>query len=142
MSAMRGTFREENWNAERRGEGTSRLETRLDGDAQREAEGDDPHWLAAKADGGVEVKSGEIDGSQLERPGQVGETDLERLRRLRLAELKAAGKQRHAWIAKGHGKYWQLEDEAAFLLRRLPTLHFLPTCHTQFSPCIRVMCLS
>ena len=37
MSAMRGTFREENWNAERRGEGTSRLEPRLDGAAQREA---------------------------------------------------------------------------------------------------------
>jgi len=114
LGAMRdAATREDTYTAEQRGEATSRIETRLDGEAHAE-EGDKDEWLAAGADGSVKVKSGPVTAAKLDIP-QDGDNEIDCLRKLRMAQLKGAAMQRQQWLSMGHGTYEQLEGEAKFL---------------------------
>ena len=104
-------LREDGKDAEQRGEGTSRLETRLEADAAR-AESSGNEWLAACADGSVSLMEGEPNAAALTGPG---ETDLDKLRNLRIAQMKARASARQAWLARGHGAYATLDGDAAFI---------------------------
>lgn len=110
--SIAGALREETWDADRRGEGTSRIETRLDGEAQARDKADESEWLAATADGGVAVMPGEPNAAALAQPG---ETEFDALRKLRLAHMKARAAERQAWLQKGHGAYAELTNDAHFL---------------------------
>jgi len=127
---------EDGYNASRRGEGTSRFETHLESTmegfhaedhpelvgmiktAQEGAEAAEEElqqkWLAAQADGSVKIMDGEPDFAKLVVPRDA-DNEIDALRKLRLAQMKGKANARQAWLAKGHGKYVQLEQESSFL---------------------------
>lgn len=104
-------LREDGKDAAQRGEGTSRLETRLENDAAR-AESSGNEWLAACADGSVSLMEGEPNAAALVKPG---ETELDKLRQVRIAQMKARASERQAWLARGHGAYASIDGDAAFI---------------------------
>jgi len=112
-----GMYSEDNWTASQRMESTSRLETKLDNETARE-EGADQGWLAAGADGGVRHMQGQPDAAALESAGP-GDSEIDVLRKNRIAQMKARAQLRSAWLAKGHGVYAALSGEGA-LLSELP----------------------
>ena len=129
---------EDLYDAHTRGEGTSRLESRLEstmegmhaedhpelvqtiktaqeGAMQQAEEVEDARkeWLAARPDGGVDRHQGEVDVRKIIPGGNDNEIDA--LRKLRLAQMQGRAAERKMWIAKGHGKYVKLEQESSFL---------------------------
>lgn len=115
MGQMRdAATREDTYTSEQRGEHTSKLETRLDGEAKEEDGSPDDQWLAAGADGSVKVKSGPVTTAKLDIP-QDGDNEIDCLRKLRLAQMKGDALRRQHWLSLGHGAYEQLENEAKFL---------------------------
>ena len=129
---------EDKYDAMMRGENTSRLESRLESQmegmhaedhpelvqtiktaqegAQQQieaAEKEHSEWLAARVDGGVDRHQGEVDVRKIVPASADNEIDS--LRKLRLAQMKGRAAERQAWLAKGHGAYVQLEQEASFL---------------------------
>ncbi len=128
---------EDGYDASRRGEHTSRLETRLDADAAKGPAADGGQqgvgWLAARRDGSVAQMEGEVDASKLERAGAAAsyaepENEIDRLRKNRLAQLKSRAAARQSWVALGHGKYVELESEASFLQANASGLHARLVC--------------
>eukprot|EP00316_Scyphosphaera_apsteinii_P010009 CAMPEP_0119308570 /NCGR_PEP_ID=MMETSP1333-20130426/11538_1 /TAXON_ID=418940 /ORGANISM="Scyphosphaera apsteinii, Strain RCC1455" /LENGTH=249 /DNA_ID=CAMNT_0007312377 /DNA_START=20 /DNA_END=769 /DNA_ORIENTATION=- len=105
--------REDTWDPKRRGEDTSKIETRWAKENADEV-GTGQEWLAATADGNVKVMPGEPNAAALDR-GTPGETELDRLRRLRMAQMKQRAAERQQWLKKGHGQYAELASEAVFL---------------------------
>jgi hypothetical protein len=112
-----GMYSEDNWTAEQRMEQTSRIETRMENDEKREA-GEGDGWLAAGRNGDVRYMKGEPNAAAISGEG-TGENEIEALRRNRLAQMKARAEQRKQWMARGHGAYVSLADEAE-LLSKLP----------------------
>ena len=133
-------FGEDGYGANRRGEGTSRIETRLDSAAEAMAKTelhaeDNPQlvgmiksaeaaeaaaaeevekeWLAAKADGTVARMQGEVDVAKI--VPQATDNEIEALRKLRLAQMKGRAVERQSWLSRGHGTYEKLEQESSFL---------------------------
>ena len=115
VNSILSCLNEDLWNSERRGEGTSKLEQRLDEENSAYEQGD---WLAATQDGGVKVMKGDPCAAAI-APSAPGETDIDQLRKLRIAQMKEQSAKKQMWLDKGHGGYYQLESEAAFL-QRLP----------------------
>ena len=127
---------EDKYDASRRGEGTSRMETKLDSlmeglhaedhpelvqtiktaqAAEEEAQEEvNKAWLAARADGSVARMEGEITAARLVTPAD-SDNDIEALRKLRLAQMRSRAEQRKLWLERGHGKYEQLQQESSFL---------------------------
>ena len=117
---------EDGYDAARRGEHTSRLETRLEAEA---ADSGEQQWLAAQADGSVAVHEGEPDAAKLGVPrAHEHENEIDRLRKLRLAQLKGRAAARQSWLALGHGKYVQLESEEQFVQANASGLHARLVC--------------
>lgn len=129
---------EDLYGANQRGEGTSRLESRLESQMegfhaednpelvqtiktaqgaaaqqQESAEKEHTEWLAARADGGVDKHEGEVEYRKI--VPQSEDNDIDALRKLRLAQMKGRAAARSSWIAKGHGGYAKLEQESSFL---------------------------
>ena len=144
MSSTDASNREDTFGAGRRGEDTSRLETRLESAMEGINEEDNPmlaksikaaqaagesakgEWLAACADGGVKKMQGEPDAAALLRPAPE-DNAIDALRKRRLAQMKARAAQKQAWLALGHGVYAPLADEADFL-KKIPD-HARAVCH-------------
>jgi hypothetical protein len=127
---------EDGYDAGRRGENTSRLETKLGSQMEglhaedhpelvgmiksaqqaqeTAAEEVEKEWLAAQADGTVARMKGEPDIAKLVVPTD-NENEIDALRKLRLAQMKGAAEERKRWLEMGHGKYDQLDREASFL---------------------------
>ena len=144
MSSTDASNREDTFGADRRGEDTSRLETRLESAMEGINEEDNPmlaksikaaqaadesakgEWLAACADGGVKKMQGEPDAAALLRPAPE-DNAIDALRKRRLAQMKARAAQKQAWLALGHGVYAPLADEADFL-KKIPD-HARAVCH-------------
>eukprot|EP00327_Prymnesium_parvum_P013091 CAMPEP_0184403538 /NCGR_PEP_ID=MMETSP0007-20130409/85467_1 /TAXON_ID=97485 /ORGANISM="Prymnesium parvum, Strain Texoma1" /LENGTH=243 /DNA_ID=CAMNT_0026759647 /DNA_START=59 /DNA_END=790 /DNA_ORIENTATION=- len=125
MGQMRDpATREDTYTAEQRGESTSRFETRLDADRAADAPGET--WFAAAADGGVNVHAGPVSAARLEMP-RDGDNEIDRLRKLRLAQMKADAAAKKEYLRLGHGAYAKLEDEAGFL--RAVAEHPRVVCH-------------
>ena len=126
---------EDNYDAARRGEATSVLDSRLESQmegmhaedhpelvqtiktaqegAAQQAEAEHTEWLAARADGGVDRHVGEVEYRKIVPVNEDNEIDA--LRKLRLAQMRGKAAERQAWIDKGHGKYVRLEQESSFL---------------------------
>jgi len=129
---------EDGYDASRRGESTSKMETRLESAMEGMHAEDHPElvatiksaqaaeevakeeveqaWLAAKADGSVAVMHGEITRAKLDSvTPDDADNDIEALRKLRLAQMRGRAEARQVWLDRGHGKYEQLEQESSFL---------------------------
>ena len=52
--------------------------------------------------------------SELHRLENLGEDDLEALRRKRLENMKKMNEQKKEWLTQGHGKYEELKEEKEF----------------------------
>ena len=130
---------EDDYSATRRGENTSRLESKFESSAmeglhaedhpelvktiktaqegaamqQEAAEREHTEWLAARPDGGVDVHSGEVDIKKI--VPQREDNEIDALRKLRLAQMKGRAAELSSWLAKGHGAYVKLEQESSFL---------------------------
>lgn len=115
---------EDDYDAVRRGEHTSRAETRLDEEAGSGV-GDDA-WLAAQADGSVAIKHGEA--GQFHAAPRAQDNAIDQLRKNRMAQLKSKAASKQSWLALGHGKYVELESEAAFLQASASGLHVRLVC--------------
>jgi len=70
-------------------------------------------YLAASADGSVRRMQG--DPSYAAMMPHVEDNTWDVLKKKRLAEMKLAAQQKHAWRELGHGTYARLESEARFL---------------------------
>jgi hypothetical protein len=114
-SLRQAANREDTYGSVQRGEDTSVLETRLDAETEQEADGDTEKWFAAGADGSVQVKTGPVSSAKLDAIPRAGDSEIDSLRKLRLAQMKGEAAQRQAWLDVGHGTYAQLKDEAQFL---------------------------
>ena len=126
---------EDNYDATRRGEDTSKLEARLESQMEGLHAEDHPQlvgmiksaqqaeeaaaeevqqeWLAAQADGTVKRMQGEVDVKKI--VPQESENEIDALRKLRLAQMKGAAEMRKRYLDNGHGVYEQLDREAKFL---------------------------
>ena len=126
---------EDNYDATRRGEHTSRQETKLESQMEGLHAEDHPElvgmiksaqeaedaaaeevqkeWLAAQQDGTVKRMKGEPDIAKL--VPKESENEIDALRKLRLAQMKGAAEARKRWLEMGHGIYEQLDREAKFL---------------------------
>ncbi|XP_037303069.1 thioredoxin domain-containing protein 9 [Manduca sexta] len=51
---------------------------------------------------------------ELERLETLDSTDLEAIRQQRIAEMKKRAKQKHEWLANGHGEYTEIDGEKEF----------------------------
>eukprot|EP00310_Coccolithus_braarudii_P024778 CAMPEP_0183358218 /NCGR_PEP_ID=MMETSP0164_2-20130417/48536_1 /TAXON_ID=221442 /ORGANISM="Coccolithus pelagicus ssp braarudi, Strain PLY182g" /LENGTH=257 /DNA_ID=CAMNT_0025532069 /DNA_START=19 /DNA_END=792 /DNA_ORIENTATION=+ len=112
VSALKSCLNEDTHDAERRGEGTSKIETRFENEAAAaEQKGDE--WLAAGRDGEVHRMQGEPNAAAFS--SGPGETDLDALRKLRLGQLKERAAIRQRYLAMGHGQYARLTNEAEYL---------------------------
>jgi hypothetical protein len=130
---------EDGYSASRRGEGTSRIESKAESAMEglhaedhpelvnmiktaqaaenAAAEEVEKEWLAAQADGTVARMKGEPDYKKL--VPHAGENEIDALRKLRLAQMKGAAAERKRYLDMGHGEYVELDREAK-LLEALP----------------------
>ena len=129
---------EDNYDAARRGEGTSQVEKKIDSSMEGMHAEDHPDlvatiktaqqaeeiakeeveqaWLAAKADGTVQAMKGEITRARLDAVApQETDNEIEALRKLRLAQMRGRAELRAQWLERGHGTYVALEQESSFL---------------------------
>uniref|UniRef100_A0A7S4FCX4 Thioredoxin domain-containing protein n=1 Tax=Chrysotila carterae TaxID=13221 RepID=A0A7S4FCX4_CHRCT len=125
VSALKSCLNEDTHDAARRGEGMSKMETRFENEAAEAAKPKEGEWLAATASGEVAVMHGEPNAEAL--GNGPGETDIDTLRRMRIAQMKAHALQKQRWLMMGHGKYIALNSDAEFL-RETP-LHAQMVCH-------------
>jgi hypothetical protein len=117
---------EDDYTAVRRGEHTSRIETRFDEEAESSGVGDEA-WLAAQADGSVAIKDGTPNAAAIHAaPGRDNAIDM--LRKNRMEQLKAKATARQSWTALGHGKYVDLENEGSFVQANASGLHARLVC--------------
>jgi hypothetical protein len=54
---------------------------------------------------------------EIQKLEEAGEDDIERMRAVRLEEMKKMSKQKAEWAAQGHGSYREIDDQCVLLPR-------------------------